>query len=70
MFIVTYPCEVLSQWDEEGHRAKDLLGLHLRGEHHEFTQLHHAFNLKQKKGQCHKIVTPSWMMRRTERRIS
>ncbi len=48
MCFATYPCEVLSQWDEEGHRAKDLLRLHLRGEHHEFTQLHHAFNLKQK----------------------
>ncbi len=48
MCFVTYPCEVLSQWDEEGHRTKDLLGLHLRGEHQEFTQLHHAFNLKQK----------------------
>jgi hypothetical protein len=48
MCFVTYPCEVLSQWDEKGHRAKDLLGLHFRGEHHEFTQLHHVLNLKQK----------------------
>jgi hypothetical protein len=51
--FVTYPCEVLSQWDEEGHRAKDLLGLHLRGEHHEFTQLHHALNLKQEGALSH-----------------
>ncbi len=48
MCFVSYPREVLTQWDEEGHRAKDLLVLHLRGEHHEFTQLHHALNLKQK----------------------
>ncbi len=69
MCFVTYPCEVLSQWDEEGYRAKDLLGLHLRGEHHEFTHLHHAFNLKQK-GRVSQVCHSKVDDESTERRIS
>ncbi len=37
-----------SKLDDEKNREEDLLVLHFRGEHHEFTQLHHAFNLNQK----------------------
>ncbi len=44
-----------SKLDDEKNRTKDLLGLHLRGKHQEFTQLHHAPNLKQE-GQLHKII--------------